>query len=144
MRVYAIRTGEYSDTSWGPVFSTIEKAIEYRDRYAEDRKYRGCEIEVHSIDEEKDDKEYPNYLIVFDKDGNVISHTVEGHAFYDPLLERISVQVPPKDNRWYFLDGAGVRDRATLVIRSVCAPNLQRAIKIASDKRAQFLGTPAP
>ena len=53
-RIYAIRTGQYSDTSWGPVFSTPEKALAYQRKLGTDRYSELCEIEVHVLDDEKD------------------------------------------------------------------------------------------
>ena len=143
MRVYAIRTGSYSDTSWGPVFSTVEKAIAYRDKVNGNirERYDSAEIEVHVLDDLTDTKNYPVFLIVFDKSGEVISHTNEGDELFEPLLEpsRIEVKVPPPNTHWYYLDGTGIRNQATLVVRYITAPDLKHAVKVASDIRAQWL-----
>lgn len=138
-RVYAIRTGSYSDTDWGPVFSTIEKALAHK------MSYRGseCEVEVHVLDDENDTGPvFVSWLIVFDSGGNVIHHTQEDKAEpYEPLIhdEEIAVFPPMPGNHWYYLDAKGVRARAALIVRSIRALDLAHAVKIANDKRAEYL-----
>jgi len=138
-RIYAIRTGQYSDTSWGPVFSTPEKALAYQRKLGTDRYSELCEIEVHVLDDEKDvGLVYPNWLIVFDQNGDVISHTQERTAaLFEPLLAHPYVQIPPANSAWYFLQHCRVK--AALVVRDIGAPDLEHAVKIASDKRAEWL-----
>ena len=145
-RVYAIRTGCYSDTGWGPIFSTPEKALAYRDIY----NHRGggnnenCKIEVHVLDDENDSGPvYPHWLVVFDARGNALKAIQEG----DPTpsedvlaAHQIEVQVPPRENQWYFLDSPiGIREKTALVIRNVRAPDLAHAVKIASERRTGYL-----
>ena len=143
-RVYAIRAGSYSDTSWGPVFSTVEKAVAYVEEYGDTTPSNftnGMAIEIHVLDDENDTGPvYPEWIVVFDRAGNVISHrkSDEGEPYEERLQKAYAVNVPPA-SRWYFLDGGDIRERAHIVVRDVYAPTLEYAIKIASEKRTQFM-----
>lgn len=141
-RVYAIHTGSYSDQSWGPVFSTIERALAYKAGrpipvYFEDE----CDIEIYVLDDENDTGPiYPEWIVVFDVNGNVIHHVVDSDPKpFEPLLPRTEVRIPPKGNHWFFLDGPGIRDKAALVVQLVHAPDLASAVKIAADARTKYL-----
>ena len=139
VRVYAIHTGEYSDQSWGPVFSSAEKALAYKTKYGPSSD--DIDIDVYVLDDENDTGPvYPQWIVVFDADANIIHHATEGEPeLFEPLLVRTEVVIPPKQNRWWFLDGPGVRDKAALVVRTIHAPDLEHAIKIAADARTVFL-----
>ena len=142
-RIYAIHTGSYSDQRWGPVFSTAAKALKYKAAF----KDPDAEVEVYVIDNEQDTGlVYPEWLIVFNTGGDVISSTQEEDpAPYEPLLHKNSTRVivPPRDNHWYFLDAPGIRETAALVVRFIHAPDLKHAVKIAADKRREFLAAPS-
>ena len=139
VRVYAIHTGSYSDQSWGPVFSSAEKALAYKRNYGPSSD--DIDIDIYVLDDENDTGPvYPQWLVVFDADANIIHHQADGGpGLFEPLLVRTEVQIPPKGNHWWFLDGPGVRDKAALVVRSIHAPDLEHAIKIAADARTVFL-----
>ena len=131
-RVYAIHTGSYSDQSWGPVFSTVEKALAYK----EASEATEIDIEIHVLDEEKDSLCYPVYRMTFDAAGNVVWHEKAEAEPYEPNLHRPEVARVPPDAGWYFLKNPRVE---TLLVRNVRAPDLDHAVKIAADARRQFL-----
>jgi len=132
MRVYAIRTGSYSDTSWGPVFSTLERALKYKGHKSE------TAIEVHVLDDENDTGPvYPAWVVVFDKEGNVLN--VEERMKPAPFEKRLHnpiTQRVPKDCHWYFLREY---TKAFLTVDDIYAPDKAHAIKIAADNRTKYL-----
>lgn len=52
MRVYVIDRSEYADQTWGPVFSTMEKAIAYVESLGKEND--DARIEVCAVDDEND------------------------------------------------------------------------------------------
>ena len=140
-RVYAIHTGSYSDQSWGPVFSTAEKALAYVKAYFnEDDNI----IETHVLDDENDTGPvYPSWNIVFDQDGEMLYlEKFNEDNIFEPLLHKHEcLIIPQKDCHWWILDrlDSSERIRAHLWIRNLYASDKDHAIKIAADARAQFL-----
>ena len=134
-RVYAIRTGEYSDTGWGPVFSTLERALAYKKQHGN---RRNTDIEVHVLDDENDTGPvYPTWAVVFDRNGMVLKvHERSDPEPFEEPLHKPEVKLVPKDCRWYFLED---QPTAYLVVDNVMAPDTDHAIKVGSEQRFMFL-----
>lgn len=133
-RVYAIHSGAYSDQHWGPVFSTVEKALAYIKKNPGDE----SQVEPYVLDDENDTGPvYPQWVVVFDKDGNVLNVEERGTASpYEAALYKPHVKKVPKNSAWYFLKEH--RETATLVVDFIYAPDEAHAVKIAADERFRF------
>ncbi|MDP3063135.1 MAG: hypothetical protein Q8O40_08000 [Chloroflexota bacterium] len=141
-RVYAIHTGSYSDQTWGPVFSTVEKALAHKAKSDE----REMNIEVHVLDDENDTGPvYPCWRLIFDRGGNVLFSEHFAPSPYEPALPgEATVERVPPNCRWYMLDEIKERQLAHLLVSGVYAPDLDHAVKIAADARRQFLAEAKP
>lgn len=138
-RVYAIHTGSYSDQWWGPVFSTVEKALAYiKDHPGDD-----SQIDVHVLDDENDTGPvYPQWVVVFDKDGNVLAVENRGTpSCYEPTLHRPETTRVQRPSGWYLIRNYPA---ATLTVDSIYAPDEAHAVKVAVDERFRFRALEVP
>src|SRR3990167_6188940 len=107
-RIYAIRSGEYSNTTWGPVFSTVEKALDYQSK----PENADSQIELHILDDENDTgPAYPIWRVIFSARGDALK-VESGHwgpEPFEPLLHKPEAwRVPPKGQHLW-LNGWMVR-----------------------------------
>ena len=137
MRVYVICEGSYSDQSWGPVFSTVEKALAYKGENTD------MDIEVHVIDNENDTgPAYPIWRLIFDREGNLLFSEKNEPEPYEPQLHsKPEVILVPEKARWYTLDNIKPRTLAHTRVDNIHAPSLDYAVKIAGDARRAFLAS---
>lgn len=146
MRVYAIHTGSYSDQGWGPVFSTVEKALAYMAKYASSEDEMS--IEVHVLDDEADTgPNYPVWRLLFDKDGNCLWYEAREAEPFEPLLHKPEMRPVPEQCGWFFVREHPEVKGSGLVVEDVYAPDLEHAVKIAADARRVWLsgvGRPLP
>ena len=136
-RLYAIHEGSYSDQSWGPVFSTVERALAYKQAHPKEE----IEIEVHVLDNEGDTGPvYPSWWVVFDRDGNPLGAEVESTpAPYESAIHKPEASfIPQKDCLWYMLNRITDRNKAHILVRLMAADR-DHAVKIAADARAQHI-----
>ena len=138
-RIYAIRSGVYSDTSWGPVFSTVEKALEYQAK----PENVDSEIEVHILDDENDTgPAYPIWRVIFSARGDALkveSWHREPEPFETQLHKPGAWRVPPKGQR---TGGWAIRVEwpdSDVCVNNIYAPDEQAAIKIGAEARFKFL-----
>jgi|SRR5579859_643252 len=120
-KIFVVTDGDYSDYHIVGVFSTQRKAREFNLRHQGN-------IEEFELDQGFDfyKNGWKNCCITFDKDGNVVGKDIKDTYSY------WSATNGPTANRYW-------RDQDHIYVNSIMAPDEETAIKIASEKRLQFL-----
>lgn len=123
--VYIITRGSYSDYQICAVASTPERAEQLRKMYSNN--YEMANIEEYEIDVPSD--QYYNktpilyWKVILKRDGSLIYL----ETYYDESNQPIKIE----EGRWNW--------RESLIVSYIQADTQEQAIKIAQDKRAQYL-----
>jgi hypothetical protein len=127
-KVYVFEEGDYSDRKIKGVFSTIEKAEEFRDRWGDPKEGGDC-ISEWLVDE---GSEVPVgmklFYVCMYKDGSIYSV----YENFNPLEYRVPLNI-----RWFPSTRKDFDDSRMFVV--VAAKNEQHAIKIINEIRAQIV-----
>lgn len=128
-KVYIVTSGDYSSYRILAVFSTRKMAKAYCDLYNRAGHYNKADYEPWDLDGEQELVQSGGlwWTVAFDGGGDVINSYAS--------VEKKGAEVSMKDK--YYLIGRSPSN--ALVVTGIVAPDKESAIKVAAERRAQFL-----